>query len=119
MEDAVWRVVRNRWHSVLTTDTSAISDADGTQGIVSGGGNFTGAARPMAIRVYQVVARHRVFVVVVDVVTRLRILQRERTVRRFCSIRPAVLQQTSIISVEPTQFSFNKVLHACTIFPKI
>ena len=85
------------WHNVLTTDTSAKSDANGTQGIVSGGGNFTGASRPVAIRVYQVVTRHRVLVVVVHVVTSLRILQRQQTVN------PAVLRRTDIICTEPTE----------------
>jgi len=92
-------VAQDRWHNVLTTDTSAKSHADGTQGIVSGGGNFTGASRSVAIRVYQVVTRHRVLVVVVHVITRLRILQRQQTVN------PAVLQQTDIIcaeSIEPS-----------------
>jgi N-acyl-D-aspartate/D-glutamate deacylase len=90
-------VAQDRWHNVLTTDTSAISDADGTQGIVSSGGNFTGTARPMTIRVYQVVTRHRVLVVVVHVVTRLRILQWQQTVNT------AVLQQITRIAAEPIE----------------
>jgi len=103
-------VAQVRWHNVLTTDTSAKSDADGTQGIVSGGGNFTGAPRPVAIRVYQVVTRHRVLVVVVHVVTRLRILQRQQTVN------PAVLQLTDTICAEPTELSQGPCRTNPTIF---
>jgi hypothetical protein len=76
----------------------------------------------MAIRVYQVVTRHRVLVVVVYVVTRLRILQRQQTVN------PSVLQRTATICAEPTelfmasakqtQLYVNSVLRGAQIFEK-
>lgn len=63
---------------VLTTDTGAVRYADGTQRVVGGGGDLARTPGPVPVGVYQVVARHRVVVPVVDIVAGLRVLQHAR-----------------------------------------
>lgn len=60
---------------VLTTYTSSKSNAYGANGIVGSGCDLSGAPGAVSITIYHVVPRHRVLVVTIDVVARLRILQ--------------------------------------------
>lgn len=64
----------------LTTYTSSESDAYGANRIVGSGCDLSGTPGAVSIAIYQIVPRHRVLVVTVDVVARLRILQRKSAV---------------------------------------
>lgn len=61
----------------LTTHTSSESNAYGANRIVGSGCNLSGAPGTVSITIDQIVPRHRVLVVAVDVVTRLRVLKRK------------------------------------------
>lgn len=63
----------------VTSDAGVERHTDGAHRVVALGGHFAGAARPVPVRVDEVVARHGVVVVVVHVVARLRVLSRPIT----------------------------------------
>lgn len=64
----------------LTTYAGSESDAYGANRIVGSGCDLSGAPGAMSIAIYQIVPRHRVLVVTVYVVARLRILRRKSAV---------------------------------------
>lgn len=61
----------------LTTNASPESNAYGANRIVGSGCDLSGAPGAVSIAIDQIVPRHRVLVVAVDVVTRLRVLKRK------------------------------------------
>lgn len=63
----------------LTAHARSKSDAYGAKRIVGSGCDFSGAPGAVSIAIYEVVPRHGILVVTVDVITCLRILQQKLT----------------------------------------
>jgi hypothetical protein len=59
----------------LTSHAGAVRNAHRAHGVVGDGGNLAGASGPVTIRVQDVISRRWVFVMVVDIETRQRVLR--------------------------------------------
>ena len=66
----------------LTSDAGVVSHAHGADGIIAFGGHFSGTARSMTVGIDQIIARHGILVVIVDVVTSSRILHTDKPTNR-------------------------------------
>lgn len=57
-----------------TADTGSVCDTNATQWIIGGGGHLARTPCPMAIRVFHIVMRHRIFVMAIYIIWCFRIL---------------------------------------------
>jgi len=69
--------LNNSFRKVLTTYASSESNTYGAKRIVGSGCDLSSAPGAMSIAIYEIVPRHGIFIVTVDIVTCLRILQQK------------------------------------------